>query len=68
MGFKSRDNDKIAEKMLKFLPVMKKKVKELVGDFPNLDMVLDLLERMLSADPLKRPSPLELLSHPLFGQ
>lgn len=54
--------------MLKFLPTMKKKVKELVGEFPNLDMVLDLLERMLAADPLKRPSPLELLSHPLFGQ
>ena len=53
--------------MIKFIPGLRKKIRDLVGDFPNLDLVTDLLERMLAIDPLKRPSPLELLSHPLFA-
>lgn len=63
----NRDHDKIAEKMIKFVPGLKKRVKELVGDFPHLDEVLDLLSKMLQLDPKKRPSPLELLSHGLFS-
>lgn len=53
--------------MIKFVPCLRKKVKELVGEFPHLDEVLDLLSRMLQIDPKKRPSPLELLSHPFFS-
>ena len=62
----SRDNDKIAEKMIKFVPGMKKKLADIIGNFPHLDQVMDLVEKMLCLDPLKRPSPIELLSHPLF--
>ena len=63
----SRDNEKIAEKMLKFIPCLRKKVSDLVGDIPHLEQILDMLEKMLHENPLKRPSPLELLSHPLFA-
>lgn len=63
----SRDNEKIAEKMLKFVPCLRKRVKELAGEFPHVDLVTDLLEKMLAENPLKRPSPLELLAHPVFG-
>jgi serine/threonine protein kinase len=53
--------------MIKFVPTLKKRVKELVGDFPHLEEILDLLSKMLQLDPKKRPAPIELLSHPLFS-
>lgn len=62
----SRDNEKIADKMVKFVPVMRKKMRDLIGFYPQFDAVLDLLEKMLALDPLKRPAPKELLGHPFF--
>lgn len=62
----ARDNDKIADKMVKFVPGMRKKLRDMVGEIPHIDLITDLLEKMLQLDPSARPSPAKLLSHPLF--
>jgi len=58
MWLTPRNNEKIAEKMRKFVPGMKKTVLEIAGSFPNSDLVLDFLSKCLDLDPKKRPSPL----------
>lgn len=46
---------------------MKKRLTELVGDFPHFDLIVDLLEKMLHLNPKKRHSPIELLAHDFFS-
>jgi dual specificity tyrosine-phosphorylation-regulated kinase 2/3/4 len=63
----SRDHEKIADKIVKFLPNLKRTLNDQVGNLPHLSLIGDLLEQMLALDPLKRPSPLDLLGHSLFS-
>lgn len=53
--------------MIKFVPNMKKRLAELVGEMSHFDLIVDLLEQMLQLNPKKRYCPLELLSHELFS-
>lgn len=61
-----RGNEKIASRAIKFVKSLKKNFKEYVGDVDGAELVYDFLKRCLDLNPQNRPSPKDLLSHPLI--